>query len=92
MGNAFGERSCFPIVIAEWRKNVRERVRVALDYCDGEHIVDVRVWFFNDAGELCPSKRALNFGLRHLSGLAAALNAALERAQELGLVSERSKP
>ena len=71
-------------IIAEWRRNDRETVRVSLGQFKDQPIVDVRVWWRNDAGELRPSRRGLTLSVRHLPTLARALADAEQNARELG--------
>lgn len=75
----------FPIVIAEWDRNAREVMRVALDYYNGRHTINVRVWYHDDDG-LKPGKTGITLAVKHLPALADALAKAERRARELGLV------
>lgn len=75
----------FPLVIAEWDRNSREVIRVALDQYNGHHTVNVRVWY-RDGDQLKPGKTGITVGVKHLAALAEASGKALERAIELGLV------
>ena len=75
----------FPIVIAEWDRNAREVVRVALDYYSGRHTVNARVWYHDDDG-LKPGKTGITLAVKHLPALADALVKAEHRARELGLI------
>lgn len=77
--------STTPTIIAEWPKNDRENVRVALDEFNGHATVNARLWFRAADGEIRPGK-GLAIGIRHLPALAAALNEALAVAIERGLV------
>ena len=79
--------SAFPIVIAEWDRNKREIVRVALDRYNGRHTINARVWY-RDGDELKPSKTGITLASKHLPALAEALAAAAQRARELGLIDE----
>ncbi|MGE0701412.1 MAG: transcriptional coactivator p15/PC4 family protein [Hyphomicrobiaceae bacterium] len=77
----------FPLVVAEWDRNAREVIRVALDQYNGHHTVNVRVWY--RAGDvLKPGKTGITVGVKHLAALAQASGKALERAIELGLVED----
>ncbi|MCO5131342.1 MAG: transcriptional coactivator p15/PC4 family protein [Xanthobacteraceae bacterium] len=75
----------FPIIIAEWDRNKREVIRVALDQYNGRHTVNVRVWY-RDGDGLKPDKTGITLSLSHLSALAGALVLADRRACELGLI------
>lgn len=75
-------------IVAEWPKNERESVRVALDEFNGHPVVSARLWFKGDDGNMRPGKSGLAIGVRHLPALARALNQALLIATEQGLVTE----
>jgi hypothetical protein len=77
--------SAAPTIIAEWPKNERETVRVALDEFNGHSTVNARLWFRAADGEMRPGK-GLAIGIRHLPALAAALNEALAVAIERSLI------
>lgn len=81
-------RPAFPLVIAEWDRNSREVVRVALDQYQGRHTINVRVWFRADDGDLRPGKSGMTLSVKHLPAMADALGKALERAIELGLIED----
>lgn len=76
------------IIIAEWPKNEREVVRVALDEFNGHSIVNARLWFRAEDGGLRPGKQGFAIGIRRLPALASALNRALAVAIEQGLLKE----
>ena len=86
-GTAFHDRSTFPLVVAEWNRNAREVVRVALDFYSGRYTVNARVWYHGDDG-LRPGKTGITLSVKHLPALADALARAERRARELGLIEE----
>jgi hypothetical protein len=69
-------------VVGEFRKNDRgELIRAALSSYRGETYCDVRTWWTNDAGELCPTRKGLTMHVEsfgELEQLIAALRRALE--------------
>lgn len=75
----------FPLVVAEWNRNAREVVRVALDRYEGRYTIKVRVWY-HSGDELKPGKSGLALGVRYLPALADAAAKALVQARELGLL------
>ena len=75
----------FPIVIAEWDRNAREVVRVALDQYSGRYTINARVWY-RDGDQLKPTKTGITLSAKHLPALAAALAKAATRAVEMGLI------
>jgi hypothetical protein len=56
----------FPIVVAEWDRNSREVVRVALDQYKGRDTINARVWYHDDDGVLRPGKAGITLALKHL--------------------------
>lgn len=76
----------FPIIIAEWDRNGREVVRVALDSYQGRTTINARVWFHDGDGSLKPTKTGITLAVKHLPALAEALANAENRARELGLI------
>jgi hypothetical protein len=83
--NISGLPNQYPIIIAEWDRNKREVVRVALDHYGGRHTVNVRIWYHDDGG-LKPSKTGITLSVKHLPALADALVKAGRQALELGLL------
>jgi hypothetical protein len=78
-----------PVIIGEWWKNRSgEAVRVTLCTYEGHNVVHVRTWFTKD-GKLLPGK-GFTAGVRHLPRLAKEIAKALDRARELGLVTDEA--
>jgi hypothetical protein len=75
-----------PIVIAEWALNSRESLRVELHEYRGTQLIGIRKWFAGANGAMTPGKSGINLNLKHLPRLAAAVNDALSKAQEDGLI------
>ena len=73
-------------MIAEWDRNAREVVRVALDQYQGRYTINLRVWY-RDGDQLKPGRSGLTLALKHLPSLASGLSRALSRARALGLIS-----
>lgn len=78
-------KSKLPIVVAEWDRNAREVIRVALDLYNGHHTINIRVWY-RDGDDLRPSKSGITLGLKRLTPLASSLNNACDLANRLGLM------
>lgn len=74
----------FPIVVDEWEKNSRERIRIAIDNYRGTNLVDLRA-FWPD-GEVWKPGKGLACRVSHLPRLIDALGKALEVARERGLI------
>jgi hypothetical protein len=77
--------TAFPLVIAEWDRNSREVVRVALDRYSGRHTINARVGY-RDGDQIKPGKSGIALGVKHLPALADAVAKALVQARELGLL------
>ena len=74
------------IIIAEWQKNSREFLRVRLDEYQGQHVIDLRAWYGDKAGNLTPGRGGLTVSVKHLPQLAKALDDALKAANAYGLL------
>jgi len=76
----------YPIVVAEWPRNNREIIRVALDQYQGRRVIDARAWWRYAQGKWRSGRSGLTLSLKHLRPLAEALGAARRRACTLGPV------
>ena len=74
-------------MIAEWDRNSREVVRVALDRYNGRNTINARPWY-HDGGTLKPSKSGITLALKHPPALADALARSLDAARDLGLLDD----
>lgn len=80
-----------PLIIAQWPRNIRESLRVTLDEFRGRPIIDIRCWYWNEAGELKPGRSGITVSTRHLEQLAAAIVEAAKQAKERGLIDPRTE-
>lgn len=72
-----------PVIIAEWPRSERERVRIILD----DDVVDVRCFFVGDDCEpLRPGRTGSTLPLSHLPAMAVGLQAALSEARARRLI------
>jgi Transcriptional Coactivator p15 (PC4) len=62
-------------VVGEWRATKRELVRVMVRYFEGIEFVDVRRWYRDAEGKLCPGK-GISIRPPDLKGLRRALRKA----------------
>jgi len=83
---AKGTANRFPIIVAEWPRNSRELVRIALDRFNNRYTIDIRNWWRDADGTFKPSPRGLTLGVEHLPKLADAFQSAFQCAETLGLV------
>jgi len=74
-------------IVAEWTINRRERLRVSIEQFNGTWLVNVRKWYEDNDGEICPGKHGIALGVKHLPQLAEAMTKALSVARELSLVA-----
>jgi hypothetical protein len=79
-----------PVIVAQWELNSRESVRVELHEFKGTQLIGIRKWFAGANGAMAPGKSGINLNLKHLPRLAAAVNDALSKAREDGLITSDS--
>ena len=75
------------IIIAEWRKNSREILRVRFDSYKGQTLICVRAWYADSDGILKPGRGGLTVSIRHLPALASALAKAMDMASVAGFLT-----
>jgi hypothetical protein len=81
-----------PVTVAKFFKNRRhDVVAVTLSTFNGRNVVDVRQFFQNQQGQDRPTAKGVAMDVRKLPDLAKAINKAVERARELGLIDESEK-
>lgn len=74
-----------PLLIAEWPRNTRDRVRVRLNVFNGRPTIELREWYPSD-GDWKPGRAGITLGVAHLRTLADALSKALEAAETRNLI------
>ncbi|HZR88410.1 MAG TPA: transcriptional coactivator p15/PC4 family protein [Bradyrhizobium sp.] len=80
-----------PVEIAKFFKNRRKDVIVvSLSTFEGQNIVDVRQHFHNEQGQMRPTGKGVAMVVLRLPDLAKAINKALEKARELGLLDDEA--
>ena len=77
--------SSLPVIVAEFDKNSREKIRITLDRFAGKDTIDVRIWY-RDGDQIKPTRQGITTTVSNLATLAAGLTLALDKARELGLV------
>jgi hypothetical protein len=75
------------LIVADWKRNGREVIRVALDQFNGCQTINGRIWH-RDSEEFKSGRGGLTLGLRHLPALADAVGNALAKARELELLDD----
>lgn len=87
-----GEPAQLPIIVAEWPRNSRELVRIALDRYNKCFTIDIRSWWRDPDGNWRPGRCGLTLAVKHLPALANGLVQALQRAQALYLIEPTTSP
>jgi hypothetical protein len=79
-----------PVIVAQFFKNRRkEIVRVTLAEYEGHPLVDVRQFFTDEKdGRVRATRKGIAMAVRRLPDLADAINKAMAKARELGLIDE----
>jgi hypothetical protein len=78
-----------PIIVGQFFKNRRhDIVAVQIKSYQGVVFCDIRQFFENDVGQNCPTKKGIAITLRKLPELVSLLEKAIEKATQLGLVSQ----
>jgi hypothetical protein len=78
-----------PVEVAKFSKNRRKDVVVvSLSTYEGRNLVDVRQHFHNDKGQMRPTSKGVAMAVLRLPDLAKAVNKALAKAKELGLLGD----
>jgi hypothetical protein len=81
-----------PIEIAKWWKSRRRDIAivVSLSAYEGHNLVNVREHFIGSDGCMRPTTKGLAMVVRRLPELAKAVNAAMKKCHELGLIDDES--
>lgn len=80
-------RASLPVEITKFWANRRgEAVITALREYEGRPLLDVRRYYSGKDGKLHPTKKGIAIAVGKLPELAAAINAAVAKARELGLL------
>jgi hypothetical protein len=79
-----GINMALPITVFTILKNSREQVHVSLKEYRGHQLIDLRIF---DAGGF-PTKSGVNLQVTHLPALREAIDVAITKAAELGLLME----
>jgi hypothetical protein len=86
---AFHDLTTDPVVVAKfWRNRSGEAVIVSLRKYEGRPLIDLRVHFTNKEGKLQPTTKGLALVVARLPDLARAVNKALAKAKEIGLLPD----
>jgi Transcriptional Coactivator p15 (PC4) len=80
-----------PIVISRfWKNRAHDAIEVSLKSFEGNNLCDVRMYVMR-GGVLLPSTKGVSVVIPRLPDLAAAINKALAKAKELGLLDDQGE-
>ena len=78
-----------PVVVSKFWKNRRhDIIQVSLSTFEGSNLVNIREHFTDAAGVDRPTRKGIAMTVRRLPALAKAVNDALAKAVELGLITD----
>jgi hypothetical protein len=78
-----------PVIVSKfWKNRQHDAVVVSLSTYEGRNLVDVRTHAMDRAGHLVPTPKGVALVVLRLPDLAKAINKALEKAKELGLIPD----
>jgi hypothetical protein len=80
-----------PLTWKFWRNRRGEAVVVSIEPFEGKTVLHVRQYFTDAQGRLLPTKKGICIDALRLPDLAGAVNRALVRARELGLIPPEGK-
>jgi hypothetical protein len=66
-----------------WRKDA---VVVSISTFEDRNLIGIRIYTTNTVGKMLPTGRGMSLAIGRLPELAAAVNSALRKAKELGLI------
>lgn len=75
-----------PLVVAEFAKNSRERVRVSLTLFKGVEYADIRVFWESESGTWLPSKKGITLSVELVRDLLLGVDSLQRNLEERGLV------
>jgi hypothetical protein len=76
----------------EWRlwknRQRRDAIVVSLSTFEDRNLISVRTYTTNQAGKMLPTAKGVSLVIARLPELAIAINRALKKARELGLIDD----
>jgi hypothetical protein len=82
-----------PVIVSEfWVTRSGQSVRVQLREFEGRALIDLRRHYTGKDGTLQPTKKGLSIAVTRLPELVTAINKALGKARELGLIADGKEP
>lgn len=79
--------AALPVVVNQFFSNRRgEFVRTTIDRFEGVTVADLRKFYSGGDGISRPTRKGITVAIKHLPELAKAVNQAVAKARELGLI------
>ena len=80
------------IIVAEWKKNAKEVVRVMLHVYKGTPVFSIRNWYRDRDGELCAGNKGITLSIaKYLPKVSKALKQARKLAKTFPASASRRK-
>jgi hypothetical protein len=76
------------IIVAQWRRNQKEQIRITLDQYHGRNVISLRTWWKNAAGEERAGRDGISLDVSHAPKLAKAFKRAHSKAKKTGLLDD----
>jgi len=81
-----------PVVVSKfWKNRQHDAIITSLSTYEGRNLVDIRMHRMSTAGQLVPTQKGVALVVLRLPELADAVNKALAKARELGLIDDDAK-
>jgi Transcriptional Coactivator p15 (PC4) len=81
-----------PVVVAKfWANRKGDAVFIQIKEFEGHVLIDLRKHFKDDDGRLLPTKKGIALAIARLPDLAKAINQAVNKSIELGLISKSAE-
>jgi hypothetical protein len=78
-----------PIVVAEWRRNQTERIRISLDDFKGRNVIAIRTVWKDQNGNEHPGRHGITLDVSHTPKLAKGFKRALVQVRKARLIDEK---
>lgn len=91
-GSAKPSKPTTDVIVAEWKKNAKEVLRVMLQVYEGTPVFSVRTWYRDHDGELCAGNKGITLSIaKYLPKVCKALKQARKLAKTFPASSSKSK-
>jgi Transcriptional Coactivator p15 (PC4) len=81
-----------PVIVHQfWKNRKHDAIVVSLSTYEGRNLIDVRQHFMTKDGKLAPTSKGVAMVVLRLPDLAKAINKAVSKARELGLLDDEER-